>query len=68
MEFIREQIGVSKNIVKIYTDNSDWLGIITYRILNIGSIFHDEHYFKWSKEYFINILNRLDLKGEVIVL
>ena len=68
VEFIKEQIRVSKNIVKIYTDNSDWLGIITYRILNIGSIFHDEHYFKWSKEYFINILNRLDLKGEVIVL
>lgn len=65
VEFIREQIRVSKNIVKIFTDNSDWLGTIIYRILNTGSIFHDEHYFKWSKEYFSNLINRLGLKGSV---
>jgi len=66
IEMIKEHFRVCSKKVKIYTDNSDWLGIIVYRILNMGSIFHDEHYFKWSKEYFINILNRLDLKGEVI--
>ncbi|MFH1601781.1 MAG: hypothetical protein ABIB61_02370 [Candidatus Shapirobacteria bacterium] len=67
IEFIKEQIRVSQKIVKIYTDNSDWLGIIAYRILNTGSIFHDEHYYKWSKEYFENILNRLNLKGKVTI-
>jgi len=67
VEFIKEQIRVSKKTVKIYTDNSDWLGAIVYRILNIGSIFHDEHYYKWSKEYFANILRRLSIKGRVFL-
>jgi uncharacterized protein YbaR (Trm112 family) len=67
IEMIKEHFRVCSKKVEIYTDNSDWFGIIIYRILNIGSIFHDEHYFKWSKEYFINILNRLGLKGKVIV-
>lgn len=66
VQMIKEHFRVCRKKVKIYTDNSDWLGTIIYRILNVGSIFHDEHYFKWSKEYFTNILNRLDLKGKVI--
>jgi len=66
IEVIKEHLRVSKKKVKIYTDNSDWLGIIVYRILNTGSIFHDEHYFKWSKEYFLNILKRLGLRGKVL--
>lgn len=66
-EMIKEHYRVSKSKVEIFTDNSDWLGIYIYRILNVGSIFHDEHYFKWSKEYFRNILNRLNLKGKVEV-
>lgn len=66
-EMIKEHFRVCKKRVEIFTDNSDWLGIYVYRVLNAGSIFHDEHYFKWSKEYFGNILNRLNIKGKVKV-
>jgi len=65
VKMIKEHFRVCRKKVKIYTDNSDWLGVIVYRILNTGSIFHDEHYFKWSKEYFFNLLNRLGLEGRV---
>ncbi len=65
IEMIKEHFRVCEKIVKTYTDNSDWVGAIILRILNTGYIFHDEHYFKWSKEYFTNILNRLGLEGRV---
>ena len=64
-QMIKEHFRVCCKKVKIYTDNSDWLGVFVYRILNTGSIFHDEHYYKWSKEYFSNLLNRLGLTGSV---
>lgn len=66
-EMIKEHYRVCKKRVEIFTDNSDWLGVYAYRLLNVGSIFHDEHYFKWSIEYFRNILNRLNFKGKVQV-
>jgi len=65
-EMIKEHFRVCKKTVKTYTDNSDWMGAVILRILNTGFIFHDEHYFKWSKEYFTNILNRLGLRGKVV--
>lgn len=68
VDFIKEEIRVCKEQVKIYTDNSDWLGVFVYRLLNAGSIFHDEHYYKWSKEYLKNILNRLNIIGDVVTL
>lgn len=67
IEMIKEHLRVSNVKIKTYTDNSDWMGAIILRILNTGYIFHDEHYFKWSKEYFTNILNRLGVKGRVKV-
>ncbi|MDP3014136.1 MAG: hypothetical protein Q8M92_07845, partial [Candidatus Subteraquimicrobiales bacterium] len=46
-------------------DNADWVGAIVLRVLNTGFIFHDEHYFKWSKEYFSNLIDRLGFEGKV---
>src|SRR3989344_3249672 len=66
-EMIKEHFRVCQQRVVIYTDNSDWVGAIALRCLNTGYIFHDEHYFKWSKEYFRNLINRLGFKGEVRV-
>lgn len=68
VEMIKEHVRVCKKRVEIFTDNSDWVGIYVYRFLNTGSIFHDEHYYKWSMEYFKNILNRLNYKGKVELL
>lgn len=67
-EMMKEHFRVCKKIVITYTDNSDWLGLIVFRILNTGSIFHDEHYFKWSKEYFSNMIDRMGFKGKVWLL
>lgn len=64
-EMIKEHFRVSSQMVKTYTDNSDWVGAIVLRILNTGFIFHDEHYFKWSKEYFSNLIDRLGFDGTV---
>lgn len=64
-EMIKEHFRVCRKMVKTYTDNSDWLGLVIFRILNTGSIFHDEHYFKWSKEYLNNLIDRLGFKGKV---
>lgn len=66
-EMVKEHYRVSRKKVEIFTDNSDWLGVYAYRILNVGSIFHDEHYFKWSVEYFRNLLNRIKFRGRVEV-
>ena len=67
VEMMKEHLRVCRKKIKIYTDNSDWIGVYAYRLLKIGSIFHDEHYYKWSKEYFTNILNRLGWQGKVSV-
>jgi len=67
VEMMTEHVRICRKKVEIYTDNSDWVGVYVYRLLNIGSIFHDEHYFKWSQEYFKNILNRQGWKGKVRV-
>jgi SAM-dependent methyltransferase len=64
-EMIKEHFRVCKDTVRVYTDNSDWLGVLVFRVLNTGSIFHDEHYFKWSKEYFSNLIDRLGFNGKV---
>lgn len=66
-EMLQEHLRVASKIVKTYTDNSDWLGAVALRLLNTGYIFHDEHYFKWSKEYFANILHRMGVAGKVVV-
>lgn len=66
-EMLQEHYRISQKNVLAYTDNSDWLGAIVLRILNTGYIFHDEHYFKWSKEYFEHLLDRLGFSGQVIV-
>lgn len=62
---LREHVRICKDKVIAYTDNSDWLGAILLRVFNTGYIFHDEHYYKWSKEYMINLVRRLNFKGEV---
>jgi len=62
---LKEHSRVSKHKVIAYTDNSDWLGAILLRALNTGYIFHDEHYYKWSKEYMENLIARLKLRGVV---
>ena len=57
-----------KNKVEIVTDNSEWLGDMIFRVIGDGRIFHDEHYYKWSIEYFANLLSRLGLKKNSVCL
>lgn len=61
-EFILEAKNIAKNKVEIVTDNSEWFGDILFRIIGSGRIFHDEHVYKWSKEYMANLLRRLGIK------
>jgi len=62
--FILECARVAKEKVIIITDNSDWIGEIFMRLAKTGRIFHDEHYYKWSREYMENLVKRLGLRGE----
>jgi len=64
-QMIKEHVRVAKDKVIIYTDNCDWFGNIFMRLIGKGSIFHQEHYFKWSKEYLCNLINRLGFNCEV---
>ena len=66
--FILECARVAKEKVIIITDNSDWIGEIFMRLIGVGRIFHDEHYYKWSEEYMRNLIKRLELNSEVQVL
>ncbi len=50
---------VARKQIHVVTDNSDWTGEIIFRLLGRGRIFHDEHCYKWSVEYFANLINRL---------
>ena len=66
--FILDCVRVAKKEVVITTDNSDWIGEVFMRLIGGGRIFHDEHYYKWSKEYMSNLVKRLCLDGKIEVL
>jgi len=57
---------IAKKKVEIITDNSDWIGDIVFRLIGSGRIFHDEHYYKWSSEYFYNLLFRLGFSSYTV--
>jgi uncharacterized protein YbaR (Trm112 family) len=66
--FIQNVYNICKEKVEIITDNSEWLGDFFFRLIGDGRIFHDEHYYKWSVEYFRNLLNRLGLSNNEVFL
>lgn len=65
--FIVKAADIASKRVKIVTDNSDWIGDIFFRIIGRGRIFHDEHYFKWSREYMQNLISRLGIRNATVV-
>lgn len=66
--FLQSIYSITKEKMEIITDNSEWFGDFVFRIIGDGRIFHDEHYYKWSVEYFRNLLNRLGLKSNNVYL
>jgi len=58
-QHILDVLGIIKEEYIIITDNSEWFGDIFFRLIGSGRIYHKEHCYKWSKEYFENLLNRL---------
>lgn len=66
--FIRNIYKITKEKVEIVTDNSEWLGDVFFRLIGKGRIFHDEHYYKWSVEYFRNLLSKLGYQNKVYLL
>lgn len=66
--FIQSIYAIAKEKVEIVTDNSEWLGDIFFRLYGEGRIFHDEHYYKWSVEYFTNLLNNLGYTNNKVYL
>lgn len=64
-KFILENKRISKNKIIIITDNSEWIGDLFFRVVGVGRIFHDEHYFRWTKEYLRNLMIRLNLNANV---
>lgn len=66
--FLQNIYQVTKERIEITTDNSEWFGDCIFRIIGDGRIFHDEHYYKWSVEYFKNLLNRLEFQNNNVYL
>jgi len=66
--FIQNIYAIAKEKVEIVTDNSEWLGDIFFRLYGKGRIFHEEHYYKWSKEYLRNLLNKLECVNNKVYL
>jgi len=67
-EFIQNIVKISKGKIEIVTDNSEWFGDIIFRLIGSGRIFHDEHYYKWSKEYMSNLLKRVGVRKYNVIL
>lgn len=65
VNFILNQVRISKDKVIIVTDNSEWIGDYWFRLVGSGRIFHDEHYYRWTVEYLDNLLKRLGLRAKV---
>ncbi len=61
--FLSNVYQIAKNKIEIVTDNSEWVGDVIFRIIGSGRIFHNEHNYKWSKEYMENLIKRLGIKG-----
>jgi SAM-dependent methyltransferase len=59
-KFIRDCVRLARREVVIATDNADWLGELVFRFIGRGRIFHPEHVYKWSVEYFRNLFERVD--------
>ena|ERR1035437_1013409 len=66
--FLQNVYYIAKEKIEIVTDNSEWFGDIVFRILGDGRIFHDEHNYKWSVEYFDNLIKRLGYKNSKVYL
>jgi len=66
--FIQKMYDIAREKLEIVTDNDEWIGDIFFRVLGVGRIFHDEHYYKWSVEYFKNLINRLGYSKNKIYL
>ncbi|MBN1913377.1 MAG: methyltransferase domain-containing protein [Candidatus Omnitrophica bacterium] len=66
--FIRNACSIAKEKVEIITDNSEWIGDIFFRLWGAGRIFHEEHYYKWSREYLRNLLKKLKLADHRVYL
>ena len=65
--FIIKAVELASKQVTIVTDNSDWIGDVFFRIIGKGRIYHDEHYFKWSREYMDNLIRRLGFSNSEVV-
>jgi SAM-dependent methyltransferase len=59
-KFIRDCVRLARREVVIVADNADWLGEVFFRLIGRGRIFHPEHVYKWSVEYFRNLFERID--------
>lgn len=64
--FIQKNYEIAKEKLEIITDNSEWLGDAFFRLYGDGRIFNDEHYYKWSVEYFDNLIKRLGYKNSKV--
>lgn len=62
--FILDCVRVAKEEVIIIADNSDWIVEVFMRLIGVGRIFNDEHYYKWSEEYMSNLIRRVGLNGK----
>lgn len=58
-DFLIRASQIARLKIEIVTDNSDWIGDFVFLIMGSGRIFHDEHYFKWSRIYLKNFILRL---------
>ncbi|MDP8261812.1 MAG: hypothetical protein P9M13_00735 [Candidatus Ancaeobacter aquaticus] len=64
-QFINNQARIATEEILIVTDNSEWIGDVYFRMINMGRIFHDEHFYRWTVEYLGNLIRRLGLKVDV---
>ena len=61
-QMIREHLRVCRKKVVIVTDNNEWVGDIYHRLVGTGRIFNKQHCYAWTKEYMINLLERMKIK------
>jgi len=62
---IREHVRCCREKTILATDNSEWLGDRLFRVVGRGRIYHSEHCYQWTVEYFGNLLRRLGLRATV---
>jgi len=67
-DFILSLCRIARSRVVLTTDNGEWLGILAFRLLNRGFLFHEEHMHLWPHPYLQNLCRRLGLEAKIDLL